>query len=266
MQILRSVDALVAALHRVPLAALVLVAPLLGAAPSVSSSSATASSSAPTASSVTPPASAAPSAVAPATSASAADAPLAVPANAPIVLSPGVSEGPIAPPKSKSILDETPAEPPPPPRGPWFGYQVLLVDLAIIGTTGALLRTSPEKNHVAIFSVGSALYLAGAPLVHLANGSGQTLNSFLIHAGSLAIGSLVGALVIEGFSGCTELTPCKLERVDFAAIGAGAGAIIGTAVDAGGYAFKKAPIGATSIRPVVRTTATGAWFGLSFAL
>ncbi|MBI2395342.1 MAG: hypothetical protein HYV09_37580 [Deltaproteobacteria bacterium] len=250
-----------------PLSALVLAAPLLGAAPSPPPSSATASSSAipssSAASSATP---GAPAAVSAAATSASPVGDTAPPANAPIVLSPGVSEGPIAPAKSKSLLDEAPAEPPPPPRGPWFGYQVLVVDLAIAGTTAALLRTSPEKNHLAIFSVGSALFLAGAPLVHFANDSGQTFNSFLIHAGALAIGSAAGALVIEGFSGCTELTPCKLERVDFAAIGAAAGAIIGTAIDAGGYAFKKAPLGATAIRPVVRASASGAWLGLSFSL
>ena len=71
---------------------------------------------------------------------------------------------------------------------------------------------------------------------------------------ALGAGATGGALLISGFAGCTEATPCKLELVDFAAIGAGLGAMIGAVGDAGWYAWKVTPQTTAYVRPTFGTT------------
>jgi len=178
----------------------------------------------------------------------------AAPPNAPIVLSPGVSATPSKPAAVAA----------PPERGPrsegrreWFGYQTLVVDIAIVSASAGLLRTTSESNHLAIFIAGSVLYLGAGPLIHFLNKSDRVTSSLIIRAAALGIGAIGGALLISGFAGCTEATPCKLELVDFAAIGAGAGAMIGTIVDSGTYAWK--------VVPTVARTPGGASFGVAVA-
>jgi len=195
-----------------------------------------------------------PSAPATAPSASASESTSAVPSNAPIVLSPGVSAS--APkPEHMTVPTAEPAT-----HREWFGYQTLAADIAIVSTAAALLRSLEEKNHLAIFLGASALYLGGGPLIHLANGSPHALDSLLLRAIALGGGTTLGALLISGFAGCTESTPCKLELVDFAAIGAGLGAMVGAVGDAGWYAWKVTPQTTAYVRPTIGTT-----FGVTIA-
>lgn len=168
--------------------------------------------------------------------ASASGSAVAAPPNAPIVLSPGV---PVEPKKKPAVVE---------PRGDtrvahreWFGWQTMVADLAIVGTTAALLRSTEEKNHLTVFLGGTALFLSVSPLLHLANGSGKSLHSLLFRGASLAAGTAFGALIIAGFAGCTEATPCKLELVDFAAMGAGLGAIFATIYDSTALSWKPLP-------------------------
>ncbi len=158
------------------------------------------------------------------------------PPNAPIVLSPGV---PVEP-KKKATVVEPRADTRAPHRA-WFGWQTLAVDIAIVGTTAAILRTTEEENHLAVFAGGTLLFLSASPLLHLAHGSGKSLHSLLFRGASLGIGTAFGALIIAGFAGCTEATPCKLEIVDFAAMGAGIGAIFAAIYDSTAIAWKPAP-------------------------
>lgn len=190
-----------------------------------------------------------------------APAPSAAP-YAPIVLSPGV---PAAPPAKRPI---DPAKEPPaaPARGPWYGWQILAADLAIAGTTAVLLRTQDEDAHLPIFLGGAALFATVSPLLHVANGNGaRFLDSLLVHSLSVGLGAAAGATLIEGAAGCGEGVECKLSTVDFAALGAGVGAIVAPIWDATSYAWKPAAKLTAHARPFVRSTATSATFGIAVA-
>ncbi len=187
-------------------------------------------------------------------SVSASESSSAVPSNAPIVLSPGVSTSASKPERMTGPTAEKATQ------RTWFGYQTLIADIAIVSTAAALLRSLDEKNHLAIFIGASALYLGAGPLIHVANGSTQALDSLLLRAIALGAGATAGALLISGLAGCTETTPCKLELVDFAAIGAGLGAMVGAVGDAGWYAWKVTPQTTAYVRPTF-----GATFGLAIA-
>jgi hypothetical protein len=182
-----------------------------------------------------------------------------VPANAPIVLSPGVA----APPPKAPAREERPAEPAAEHR--WFGYATLAADLAIVGTTAVMLRSFEESAHLGIFIGASALYLGAGPLIHAGFGSGRAVDSLVLRAAALGIGTLGGALLISGFAGCTESTPCKLEFVDFAAMGAGIGSMVGAVVDGGWYAWKVTPKTTAHMRPMFHSLQDGAALGLAVA-
>jgi hypothetical protein len=189
-----------------------------------------------------------------------ASTPSAVPANAPIVLSPGV---PATSPKSAPT--ETPHASERPRHREWFGYQTLAVDIAIVGAATVLLRTTDESRHLAIFLGASALYLGVAPLIHYANKSTAITGSLVVRAIALGAGATIGGILISGFAGCTEQTPCKLELVDFLAIGAGVGAMVGAITDATWYAWKITPATTAYLRPAVDRVRGGATFGVAIA-
>lgn len=165
----------------------------------------------------------------------------APPPNAPIVLSPGV---PVEKPKSRATApsEETPTE------RRWFGWQTLTADIAIVGSTAMLLRATDTSVHLPIFIGGTALFLSVSPLLHVAHKSGRAGHSVLFRAISVGVGVPAGALIIAGFAGCTKATPCKLDLVDFAAIGTGVGAMVAAVIDGGVYAFKDVSIVPTAAR------------------
>lgn len=206
-----------------------------------------------------PPGTPAPSAAAPPASSTAASS-SALPPNAPIVLSPGVPATPSPKPIERA---EHPAERR--VERKWFGYQTLIADIAIVGTAAALLRSFDEDVHLPIFLGASALYLGAGPLIHLANKSGEATGSLFVRSIALGAGTLGGAILISGFAGCTEATPCKLELVDFAAMGAGVGAMIGAVVDAGWYAWKVTPTTTAYVRPTFTSARGGGMLGLTVA-
>lgn len=183
------------------------------------------------------------------------------PSNAPIVLSAGVA--PSAKPEAKVVHHDPPAD----NRTPraWFGWQTLGVDVVAVATTAVLLRTMDAKAHLGIAIGAGALFLATGPILHAANGSGRALDSVLVRAGGLAIGAFAGAFLLQGFAGCSEQADCKLETVDFAAIGAGAGAVIGAIVDGTVYAWKPVPGVTAYVTPAVAHVRGGATFGFSVA-
>lgn len=177
----------------------------------------------------------------------------AAPSNAPILLSPGVSPEPkVAPKKMPVEPADTRSE------AKWFGWQTIGTDLLILGGTAAILTSTDEKNHLPVFLAGAGLFLAAGPLIHLANGSGHAGRSLIFRGLSVAVGVPAGALLIGGLAGCTEKTPCKLETVDFMALGTGIGAVIATIVDGSVFAWKS-----VSMTPNVARVPGGMTFGIN---
>jgi hypothetical protein len=198
---------------------------------------------------------------APVTAASASASPSTVPSNAPIVLSPGVSATPkpVSAPKPVEARHEETRT----PRA-WFGWQTIAVDLIVVGTTAALLRTTDESTHLPIVLSAGVLYLGSGPLLHLIHGSGRADSSLIVRAIGLGAGSLVLGLIIEGFAGCTDdHAPCKLERIDFLAIGAGGGAMIASIIDGTSYAWRPLPGVTAHVAPMYRPMRGGGIGGLS---
>ena len=200
--------------------------------------------------------------VGPSTSASGSSAPStsapAVPSNAPIMLSPGVSSAPKST-KVPAVVESADAG----TRRTWFGWQTLAFDVVVVGTSAVLLRTMEERSHLAIVIGASALFIGSGPLIHLANGSGRAGDSLLIRAGGLGIGALAGATLLSGLAGCTTSTPCRLETVDFAAIGAAAGAMIAMIIDGTVYGWKPARSTTAHIMPSFARIPGGAIGGLN---
>lgn len=195
-------------------------------------------------------------------STSAGGATSAAPANAPILLSPGVSPEPPKATHQPPKVKEPPADTRVVERQ-WFGWQTIVVDLTILGATGVTLRTTETENHLAVFFGGTALFLAAGPLIHLANGSGRPLASLIIRGLSLAVGSAVGMYLIGGLAGCSNATPCKLELVDFAALGSGLGAMFATTYDGSVLAWKPVAGAQAFVTPNVARVPGGATVGLN---
>lgn len=199
-----------------------------------------------------------PAASASGTPSSASSSPAAAPPNAPILLSPGVATAPRA---ARAHAAATPDETR--TRREWFGWQTIVVDVVVVGTSAALLRTMEVDAHLGIVLAGSALFLASGPLIHLAHGSGHVGRSLLLRGSSLAVGAVLGGLLLEGLAGCTEATPCKLARIDFAAIGAAIGAMVATVVDGTIYAWKPLPATSAYLTPTFATVRGGAVAGIT---
>ena len=110
----------------------------------------------------------------------------------------------------------------PQPPLDWYGWQILLVDLASTAAiVGGSVAAQDGGTAIAIPIVGGAGYLAGGPLVHLAHGEGdRATRSALLRAfvplGVGALGAGLGAL--SAGSGSNEI--CASKRACGAAFGA----------------------------------------------
>ena len=97
----------------------------------------------------------------------------------------------------------------PQPPLDWYGWQILLVDLASTAAiVGGSVAAQDGGTAIAIPIVGGAGYLAGGPLVHLAHGEGdRATRSALLRAfvplGAGALGAGLGAL--SAGSGSNEI-------------------------------------------------------------
>lgn len=182
------------------------------------------------------------------------------PPNAPVLLSPGVAPDPKVSIKTKNTYETREARM---AARAWFGWQTLAIDIVTVAGAAAMLRTMDRTAHLGIAIGAGALFLASGPIVHFANGSARVADSLIVRVGGLGLGTFAGAVVLAGLAGCSESTPCKVETVGFAAIGAGLGAFVTSVVDATIYAWKPttsshAPVGAVHASSVLAPVAGGA--------
>jgi hypothetical protein len=167
---------------------------------------------------------------------------------------PARADEPEAPPPASPASDETPSPkldeveshlgPAPTPRPSpamkreWYGWQTLLVDSVALGTvplelgTSASFAKTPSATYLLVGSLSG--YVFGSPLVHAAHGHWQRgLADFGLHAGALALGSLLGGVAGGAPSSCnTNLAGCLTESTNGVLAGAMLGAVLASVVDA----------------------------------
>ena len=132
-----------------------------------------------------------------------------------------------------------------PPRGSWYGWQVVAASLAVSGLAVGGYRHFTTEKRIPIVISGMTLQIALAPWIHLAHGNrGAIARSLALQTALVAGGALVGAFAVQGLAGCPgPQSPCdRLDQTDFAAFGALLGAIVAPAVDAGWLAFDAPPV------------------------
>lgn len=140
----------------------------------------------------------------------------------------------------------------------WYGWQILIVDGAVISSTLLLAAAAADNDDVggvaaAAFFTG---YTLGGPIVHWSNGQlGRGFASLGLRVGAPLVAGLTGAaLGAASSSGCSDPYWCDSSEV---AVGAGLGVLVGgiaaVAIDSAVLARKTVTVDASDSSTAART-------------
>ncbi len=147
----------------------------------------------------------------------------------------------------------------PPPhkaRAEWYGWQILVTDVATVATTAVLLSVEHNESYGQYHFMGG--YLSGGPIVHLTHRNyGQAVGSLAMRAALPVIGAYVGCAAY-GQSG--EMFGC----LPGMAMGVLLGMVSATAADAAAlsWADEKPRPKTFEVMPSASVTNKTATFGL----
>lgn len=117
-----------------------------------------------------------------------------------------------------------------PEKRAWYGWQILIVDSALIGLASVATFTPQQGANAGVFGLDALAFWCAAPIVHQLHGP-SSLASFGLHFGMPFAGALVGLVVGSLVDPCAA-TPRSFDFC-FIARGAGPGAGAGVLAGAG---------------------------------
>lgn len=112
----------------------------------------------------------------------------------------------------------------------WYGWQTVSLDVG----AGVLVAIGVGESSVPTVGLGAAVFFLGGPLVHVGHGDGRWWKSLAWRVGLPLAGAGLGALVVYLSAECNpndSFCP-DLVTLGGAVVGAGAGAVAASVVDA----------------------------------
>lgn len=113
-----------------------------------------------------------------------------------LLVGPGLARADQAPDDETPVVPEPPPPPPvvygdatpPPPSNDWYGWQIMLSDVASLGLSAVLRDNGGQAASIA--------FLAGPAIIHIAHGRSQAaLGSVVLRCGAPTAGALAGLLI-----------------------------------------------------------------------
>ncbi|MEZ4219282.1 MAG: hypothetical protein R3B13_00045 [Polyangiaceae bacterium] len=168
-----------------------------------------------------------------------------------------------------SITVESEARLTPPPKREWYGWQIIVADVASVGSivAGAFTR---DETSAAFLIGGFGGYVLAAPFVHVGNDErDHSTTSIGLRLGLPVGGGLVGGFVAPGISGChRDDFGCVFATVAGTVIGGTVGAVTAMTLDAAVIAYHEEPSDGsprTAQRVVPRLAASRSGFEVGVA-